>query len=73
VRAGEVSPAALFRAAPWRTFRWYFGQRIWEFCTSGGVFAVVSVLIRLNRSPRRGGALSASIPAIASLNYEEAV
>jgi hypothetical protein len=27
VPAGEVSPAALFRAAPWRTFRWYFGQR----------------------------------------------
>jgi hypothetical protein len=22
-----VSPTALFRAAPWRTFRWYFGQR----------------------------------------------
>ncbi|MGO9154456.1 TnsA-like heteromeric transposase endonuclease subunit [Mycobacterium sp.] len=27
VPAGEVSPTALFRAAPWRTFRWYFGQR----------------------------------------------
>jgi hypothetical protein len=27
VPAGDVSPAALFRAAPWRTFRWYFGQR----------------------------------------------
>jgi hypothetical protein len=27
VLAGEVSPAALFRAVPWRTFRWYFGQR----------------------------------------------
>jgi hypothetical protein len=27
VPAGEVSPAALFLAAPWRTFRWYFGQR----------------------------------------------
>jgi hypothetical protein len=22
-----ASPAALFKAAPWRTFRWYFGQR----------------------------------------------
>ena len=27
VAAGEVSSAALFGAAPWRTFRWYFGQR----------------------------------------------
>jgi hypothetical protein len=27
VAAGEVSSPALFRAAPWRTFRWYFGQR----------------------------------------------
>jgi len=27
VPAGEVLPTALFRAAPWRTFRWYFGQR----------------------------------------------
>jgi hypothetical protein len=27
VSAGEASPAALFRAVPWRTFRWYFGQR----------------------------------------------
>jgi hypothetical protein len=27
VLAGEVSTAALFRAVPWRTFRWYFGQR----------------------------------------------
>lgn len=25
--ASEVSSTALFRAAPWRTFRWYFGQR----------------------------------------------
>lgn len=25
--AVEVSPTALFHAAPWRTFRWYFGQR----------------------------------------------
>ena len=25
--AAEVSPAALFRATPWRTFRWYLGQR----------------------------------------------
>jgi hypothetical protein len=25
--AGEVSPEALFRVVPWRTFRWYFGQR----------------------------------------------
>jgi hypothetical protein len=24
---GEVSTAALFQSAPWRTFRWYFGQR----------------------------------------------
>jgi hypothetical protein len=27
VPADEVSSPALFRAAPWRTFRWYFGQR----------------------------------------------
>ncbi|BCO49639.1 MULTISPECIES: TnsA-like heteromeric transposase endonuclease subunit [Mycobacterium] len=27
VLAERVSPAALFCAAPWRTFRWYFGQR----------------------------------------------
>jgi hypothetical protein len=27
VSADKVSPAALFHAAPWRTFRWYFGQR----------------------------------------------
>lgn len=27
VSAEKVSPAALFQAAPWRTFRWYFGQR----------------------------------------------
>lgn len=27
VSAGNVSPAALVHAAPWRTFRWYFGQR----------------------------------------------
>jgi carboxymethylenebutenolidase len=27
VAAAEVSPAALFRATPWRTFRWYLGQR----------------------------------------------
>ncbi|UQB94820.2 TnsA-like heteromeric transposase endonuclease subunit [Mycobacterium intracellulare] len=27
VSAEKVSPAALFDAAPWRTFRWYFGQR----------------------------------------------
>ena len=27
VSAGEVSSGALFAAAPWRTFRWYFGQR----------------------------------------------
>lgn len=27
VPAGEVSPATLFSASPWRTFRWYFGQR----------------------------------------------
>jgi hypothetical protein len=25
--ASEVSSTALFRAVPWRTFRWYFGQR----------------------------------------------
>lgn len=25
--ASDVSSAALFRASPWRTFRWYFGQR----------------------------------------------
>ena len=27
VSAEEVSPDALLHAAPWRTFRWYFGQR----------------------------------------------
>jgi hypothetical protein len=27
VPVGDVSPTALFQAAPWRTFRWYFGQR----------------------------------------------
>lgn len=27
VPVGEASPAALFAARPWRTFRWYFGQR----------------------------------------------
>lgn len=27
VPAAEVSSLALYRAAPWRTFRWYFGQR----------------------------------------------
>jgi hypothetical protein len=27
VSAGEVSSVALFSAAPWRTFRWHFGQR----------------------------------------------
>ncbi|GAB5028274.1 TnsA-like heteromeric transposase endonuclease subunit [Mycobacterium avium subsp. hominissuis] len=27
VAAEKVSAAALFDAAPWRTFRWYFGQR----------------------------------------------
>lgn len=27
VSAKAASPAALFKAAPWRTFRWYFGQR----------------------------------------------
>jgi hypothetical protein len=27
VTAERVSLAALFEAAPWRTFRWYFGQR----------------------------------------------
>jgi hypothetical protein len=27
VAAGHASPTALFQAAPWRTFRWYFGQR----------------------------------------------
>jgi hypothetical protein len=27
VAAEKVSPAVLFHAAPWRTFRWYFGQR----------------------------------------------
>ena len=27
VPAEKVSPAALLLAAPWRTFRWYFGQR----------------------------------------------
>ena len=27
VSAKDASPTALFRAAPWRTFRWYFGQR----------------------------------------------
>jgi hypothetical protein len=27
VSADEVSSAALFNAVPWRTFRWYFGQR----------------------------------------------
>jgi hypothetical protein len=27
VSAREVSSVALFNAAPWRTFRWYFGQR----------------------------------------------
>ena len=27
VSAEEASPSALFQAAPWRTFRWYFGQR----------------------------------------------
>ena len=27
VLASDASPTALFRAAPWRTFRWYFGQR----------------------------------------------
>lgn len=25
--ARDASPTALFRAAPWRTFRWYYGQR----------------------------------------------
>jgi hypothetical protein len=27
VSARDVSSAVLFRAAPWRTFRWHFGQR----------------------------------------------
>lgn len=27
VPVGDVSHAALFLASPWRTFRWYFGQR----------------------------------------------
>jgi hypothetical protein len=27
VSAKDVSSVALFNAAPWRTFRWYFGQR----------------------------------------------
>jgi hypothetical protein len=27
VVADDVSPEALFKAAPWRTFRWYLGQR----------------------------------------------
>jgi hypothetical protein len=27
VSAGKVSSVALLNAAPWRTFRWYFGQR----------------------------------------------
>jgi hypothetical protein len=27
VSAADASPAVLFKAAPWRTFRWYFGQR----------------------------------------------
>ena len=25
--AQRISPTELFHAAPWRTFRWYFGQR----------------------------------------------
>ena len=27
VPAAEAAPTMLFQAAPWRTFRWYFGQR----------------------------------------------
>jgi hypothetical protein len=27
VPAADASPTVLFEAAPWRTFRWYFGQR----------------------------------------------
>src|SRR5689334_22944640 len=27
VSASDVSSTTLFRAVPWRTFRWYFGQR----------------------------------------------
>jgi hypothetical protein len=27
VSVGDVSPTVVFQAAPWRTFRWYFGQR----------------------------------------------
>ena len=27
IPAGDVSPTVLFHAAPWRTFRWYLGQR----------------------------------------------
>ena len=27
IRAKDARPSELYAAAPWRTFRWYFGQR----------------------------------------------